>query len=243
MPRTSKKASKLAPPPWYTSKGFVVSFVFLAVILLFCGVVAALPGGGNQRASAAPAQPAAHHRTVDTGGSVCGMPVGNTNPVVGPPDAHWALVGTIAAPTVPNVGPGTVEAHDRRCFAHSPAGAVVAAANLLPTTSPPYADAPKTLGHFLPGHTRDVYSKQPSAAVDQSVRVQLVAFRSSVISPDAVDVTVAYRTNQGGVIVSLAWRMRWFRGDWRAALGPVAEPFAVDGPVTLDETWIRWGGA
>ena len=72
---------------------------------------------------------------MDTGGSVCGLPAGNQDPVVGPPRASWALVGTIAAPAVEHVGPGVFDGRDRRCFAHSPVGALVAAANIAALSS------------------------------------------------------------------------------------------------------------
>lgn len=226
--------------PWYARRGFVASAVFLA-LLVVVGAAVALTGGGSDHPDTTSARAAIHGRAVDTGGSVCALPRGSQEPVVGPPDARWTLLGTIAAPTVANIGPGIVDGHDRRCYAHSPEGALVAAANLLPLAG--YANGPTSVAHFLPGRTRDVYSKQPAPPVDPSLRVQLAGFRDQVVGPDAVDVTLAYRSNVNGVVVSITWPMRWRDGDWRAQLGSLQQPFTVDGPVTLDNTWIRWGGA
>jgi hypothetical protein len=223
--------------PFYAEKGFIACGALLAVVLLV-GAAVALTGGSGHRETAASA------RHASASDSVCDLPAGRQDPVVGPPVASWTLVGHIAAPSVPGVGPGIVDGTDRRCYAHSPLGALLAAANVLPTTSAPNANGPKTVEHFMPGQTRDVYSKQPSAPVDPNLRVQLAAFRSQVISANAVDVTLAYRTNLNGVVGSIRWPMRWYRGDWRVQLGDtLEEPLAMEAPVTIDSSWIRWGNA
>src|SRR4051812_982728 len=138
----------MTPRPWYATPGFVASAVLL-VLVAVTGVTLALTGGGTGR----------HPRThppASTGGSVCGLPAGSQDPVVGPPAASWTLVGTIAAPSVRDVGPGVVAHGDRRCFAHSPAGALVAAANLAAMISLPAGAgrAQDGLAHCRPGRTR-----------------------------------------------------------------------------------------
>ena len=225
---------------WYAEPWFIASGVFLAVLVI-AGSAFLLVGDGGGSTARTVAQKTRH---VDTGGSVCGLPVGNTDPVVGPPDARWTLVGKIAAPYKAGIGPGVIDGHDRRCFAHSPVGALLAAANFLPTTTAASAaDARMLLAHFLPGRVVDVYAKQPSPPVDPAARVQIAGFRVTVVSRDAVDVTLALQTNvQGGVMVSCLYPMRWFRGDWRVRLGSLQEPFVVEAPVTLDG-FVRWAGA
>jgi hypothetical protein len=63
--------------------------------------------------------------------SICGLPPGNQDPVVGPPaGTSWTLIRDISPPRQSRgVGPGVIDGHDRRCFAHSALGAAVAAAN------------------------------------------------------------------------------------------------------------------
>jgi hypothetical protein len=85
--------------PWYATTGFVASAVFL-VLVVAAGVALAVSSGGPDGDVRARARVNAA-----TGGSVCGLPAGSQDPVVGPPVASWTLVGTIAAPTVRDVGP------------------------------------------------------------------------------------------------------------------------------------------
>jgi hypothetical protein len=88
--------------PWYATSGFVASAVLL-VLVAVTGVTLALTGGDTGRGT--------HMRMpATTGGSVCGLPAGSQDPVVGPPVASWTLVGTIAA--MISLPAGTVSARD-----------------------------------------------------------------------------------------------------------------------------------
>jgi hypothetical protein len=223
--------------PWYATSGFVASAVLL-VLVAVTGVALALTGGDTGR----------HPRThppASTGGSVCGLPAGSQDPVVGPPAASWTLVGTIAAPSVRDVGPGVAAHGDRRCFAHSPAGALVAAANLAAMISLPAGtvSARDGLRHVVPGRTRDVYSTQPAAPVDPALRLQIVGFRVAVAGRDDVDVTLALRSNlNGGAMVWWTLPMHWMTGDWRARLGSVEQPY-MGGPLERLDGYVPWSGA
>jgi hypothetical protein len=225
--------------PFYTSKWWIASGVFLLLTLMMCGVVFAFTGSGG--ATVTPKGVPA----VNTGGSVCGLPAGSQDPVVGPPYAKWTLVGTIAAPSAPDIGPGVLNGHDRRCFAHSPIGALFAAANVAAMISlPPGAlSVEDGLRHVVPSRTREIYSKQPSAPVDPSIRFQIAGFQVGVLGHDDVNVTLALQSNiNEGAMVAWTLPMHWMAGDWRVRLGSVEEPF-IGAPLRSLGGFVEWGGA
>jgi hypothetical protein len=230
--------------PWYAGRGVIASGVFLVLLLVMGGVLVLTRGDDGSRATGPARQQSG---TIATGGSVCGMPIGNADPVVGPPRATWKLVGTIAAPSAEKVGPGLLEGHDRRCFAHSPIGATFAAANLLAMFSLPRGSlsSTATLRHFVPNRAREVNAKQPAAPVDPTGRLQLAGFKTTAVDRDNVTVTLAVRVNtsQFGAIVAWEAPMQWMApGDWRLRLLSVEEPFSGGAIPDLDG-FIPWSGA
>jgi hypothetical protein len=206
----------------------------LLALILLVGAGVALTGGNDRRGEGAAS---ARVAAVDAGGSVCGLPVGSQDPIVGPPRADWALVGGIPVPSIRGVGPGVVEAGDRRCYAHSPLGALAAAANFLPTTHA--ATNPKrAMDHYAPGRLRDIYSKQPSIPLDPKTTVQTIGFKVGVVDRDAVNVSLAMRFN--GVLGYVVLPMRWTTpGDWRVQLLSAEAPFDA-GPLDSMADYIPW---
>jgi hypothetical protein len=221
----------MAEQPWYASRGVIWSGALLAVILLV-GAGVALTGGSERRGAGAATVSAA---AVDTGGSVCGLPAGSQDPVVGPPAAKWTLVSQTAAPSIPNVGPGIIDGQDRRCFA------AVAAANILALQGVGLSST-QALGHVVPGHVRDVYARQPTPPSNPNVRLQVAGVRTRVDGRDDVNVTIAIRNSNGGMVAA-DFPMRWMApGDWRVRLATIEEPFSVTQIYTLDG-FVKWGGA
>ena len=110
---------------WWPAAVVVGLIVTLGLILTAAGLLGG--GGGAAPPSAFAASPTPAQDT-----SVCGLPdVALSGSLEKAPSAKWSLVGTIAAPTVDGQGPGRVDADGfRSCFAHTPSGAVVAAANI-----------------------------------------------------------------------------------------------------------------
>jgi hypothetical protein len=218
--------------PFYATKGFIASGALLSVILIL-GAASVLFGGDSAPSS----RPTATQHADATWGSRCGLPHGTQDPVVGPPIAKWTLVGHIAAPSVPGVGPGVVEQGDRRCYAHSPLGALLAAANFLPTTGAA-TDARLGMDHYAPGKLRDIYAHQPSSQIDPNTSIQTLGFRVNVLNRDAVDVQLALRVD--GTLGYVTLPMRWsVPGDWRVQLLSAQEPLAAGSLGSLSG-YIPW---
>jgi hypothetical protein len=224
--------------PFYMARGFLAASAFLVVVLVVSAAVALVGGSGPGRHAAS------SRARVNTGGSVCGLPAGSQDPVVGPPAASWTLAGVMAVPGSRVFGPGVVEVNDRRCYQHSPVGALFSAANLLAVTSPPFAsDAAKANDHFVHNRVWAIYSRQPPIPGDPQDRMQVAGFQTDVLDGDRVDVTLAVRTSiNGGQLATVRMMMRWAGGDWRVLLGSVDQPFTVAGVRSL-EGFIPWGGA
>ncbi|RPF27006.1 hypothetical protein [Georgenia muralis] len=92
------------------------------------GATGAAPPAGTD-GTADPADPAAAGEP-----SFCGMGPAQTDGTVtrAPEGVAWELVGTVAAPALPGTGPGVKEPDGfRSCYAQSPTGALLAAANIV----------------------------------------------------------------------------------------------------------------
>jgi hypothetical protein len=201
--------------PFYMKPAWIASGVLLALVAITGAALAVTGGDGRATGATAPVRS-------DAWGSRCGLPHGSQDAVVGPPTATWTLVGHIAAPSVPGVGPGIIDGNDRRCYAHSPLGALLAAANFLPVTG---QSTNRELGmdHYAPGPLRDVYARQPAIPVDPGTMIQTAGFTLTVVSRDAVDVTLALRAD--GLLGYVVLPMRWTEpGDWRLRLLSESEP-------------------
>jgi hypothetical protein len=222
--------------PWYAARGFIASAALLLAVL----VVAAAAELIASLDAARPVRPVvAASRPDDVSwGSRCGLPHGAQDPVVGPPRARWVLVGHIPAPTVPGAGPGELVAGDRRCFAHSPLGALVAAANFLPVTAG-VTSRRLAMDHYAPGRLRDLYAGQPAIPVAPNMQVATVGFQAAVLDRDAVNVNLAIRVD--GVLGYVQLPMRWTtpQGDWRVQLLSERAPLDVGRLDSLDG-YIPW---
>src|SRR4051795_11509350 len=124
--------------PW-SQRGFVAAAAFLGIVIIaVVGILLIRPGESSDSDHGTPPQssndgkPAA---SADPAASVCGLAPGSQEIPQTPPEAKWELVGKVAAPTAAAVGPGRKEGKLRTCYAHSPTGALFAAANFIAVAS------------------------------------------------------------------------------------------------------------
>ena len=120
------------------SKKLIGSAVVVAAIVVL-GLVLSLTNifGGETEPTANPSAPspstatATATQTAQNEASVCGLEaVELSGTVTTAPTATWALVGTTAAPSIEGQGPGKIDGDGfRSCYARTPTGALVAAAN------------------------------------------------------------------------------------------------------------------
>ena len=156
----------------FTRPGFIISAALVLALIAAVAVIFFLPKDDStaQPAPAAPADtsaPAAPATSAAAAGkSICGLPSTSETALGAAPTSTWELVGKMAAPTDPTtIGPGTTDEDGfRSCFAHTPTGALYAAANIVALGSSPDQDEFKLADQLLvPGPGRDAAMKNAQA--------------------------------------------------------------------------------
>src|SRR3954469_24753978 len=112
------------PSPW-TRPWFLASAAVLALIVIAGLVVALVPSPHESRPGGHP--PAATGSPSTVGQPPAALPT--TIPTTPPADVTWALVGQSVVPVSRSAGPRTI-ADTASGYAHSPEGALIAAAQL-----------------------------------------------------------------------------------------------------------------
>lgn len=223
---------------WWPAAAVMGVIVTLGLVLS----VAGLFGGGTDTPPAAAAPTAA----VDSPQpSVCGLPeVALSGTVDAAPAATWSMVGTIAAPTVDGQGPGVADDDGfRSCFAHTPTGAVVAAANLAAMGS--YAPLRHRFNReaIAPGPGRDAGLTEPTThAGSTGVRYEFEGFRLLRYSPAQADVDLALRTTTGSTFAATVY-LAWAEGDWKARIADDGSDLSEVSPISSLAGYVAWGAS
>ncbi|PFG44950.1 hypothetical protein ATJ97_0226 [Georgenia soli] len=238
----------------YTRPGFVAAAIVVALVVVLAAVLSyravaepddpdptTAPTSSDPTATAAPTE----SPSAQGGESVCGLePVELDGTLTAAPDTEWELVGTTAAPSVEDHGPGEVEEDGfRYCFAQTPTGALLAAANVAAMGSDPGL-SPKVAEHlFAEGVGRDVaLSETPTGNAGGGVRVQIAGFRLLDYSGESATVDIAMR-GSNGAIAGQVFDLVWEDGDWKVQLAPDGQ-LPTDVVVLPDLAgYLLWAGA
>ena len=205
-----------------TKPKFIISAVVVALIVALGIILALLPRGGGTP-TAEPSNPgsatASTQPSEAAAASVCGLPSGNqAKPATTPTDTKWELVGKIAAPTSPaHYGPGKTEANGlRSCFAHSPTGALYAAANISVLS----ATGKARLVYeqlAVPSPERDALLNQPEPPETSAVTAQIAGFQIRSYDTDRSVIVIAAK-GSNGALVSVPVPLQWNGGDWKVVV-------------------------
>lgn len=193
-------------------------------------------------AAAAPAQT----QTAPSDPSVCGLTeVAMAGTVEAAPVTEWTLVGTTAAPAVDGAGPGVVDADGfRSCYARTPTGALVAAANYGALGS--YAPVRDRFNRqaFAPGPGRDAMlaAAKKSPTRSSGARVQYAGFRVLRYTGEQADIDLALRTNTG-VLMGMVVYLQWDGGDWKIRLADDGADLTSFTQLTDLSGYLPWSGA
>lgn len=223
-----------------TGRGWLAAGVVAVIVAL--GVVLSVTGvfGGD-----APATPpaAAPSMSADAEVSVCGLTQVALSGTLdqAPADTQWALVGTLAAPTVPGHGPGVVDEDGfRSCFARTPTGAVVAAANLAALGSYPPVRDRFNADAIAPGPGRDAILAKPSAqGAADGPRLELVGFALLRYTGDQADIDLALRTSTGSLLGATVY-LAWAEGDWKARVADDGSDLSSVSPISSLTAYVPW---
>ncbi len=233
-----------------TKPGFIISAVLVvaliaAVVVIFLlpkgdGSAQPVPSASQGSASAAPT------KSADAAGkSVCGPPSTSETALGTAPTSNWELVGTMAAPNDPEVGPGKVDDQGiRSCFAHSPQGALYASVNLWALGSDPSKERAIAEQLVAKGPGRDIAmaAKPSTASTATGVKIQVAGFNVSYSSQQAV-VQLAFRANTGA-IAAVRTTLVWQNGDWKGLVSDSdGKPLEEPSQVSDLSRFIPWSGA
>ncbi len=224
----------------------VVAIVVLGLVLtltnLFGGKTEPTPNtSAPSPATTGPATPTA----TTSEASVCGLDAvemsGTLNTA---PPAIWALVGTTAAPSIKGQGPGNVEDDGyRNCYARTPTGALLAAANYAAIGS--YDPLRKKFYEqaIMLGPGRDSLLAKPiPGSGGGGTRVQVGGFRLLRYDGEQAEVDLAFRTSNGAIGATVV-HLRWSGGDWKMPVaddGSELSPFAQ---IPSLNGYTLWSGA
>ncbi|MFK4083489.1 hypothetical protein ACI2LF_05230 [Kribbella sp. NPDC020789] len=236
--------------------GFVAACIVIAAILA-CGVIllvapdpsdaTASRGESSQATAAVPATPTDR---CPTAGSTncsagCSLPAGDqVVPAVAPAVDGWEVSRRVVVPRSGVFGPGVTDADGfRRCFAHSPTGAIFAAYNVVAALADQSQVTATARKLMLPGPETDallrtVAREKPSG---DSEPTQLAGYR--VVAADRDQVTVMLAVPVEAQYMSLTLTMVWHDHDWRLRPPPSGE--AVGAPFVQVRNltdFVKWSG-
>ncbi|QOT19937.1 hypothetical protein [Paenarthrobacter sp. YJN-5] len=231
----------------FTKPGFIIAAALVVALIAAAVVIFLLPKGqGNaqpapaESSSAATAEPSA---SAVSGKSVCGLPASAETALGKAPASKWELVGTMAAPTDPKVGPGKTDDQGiRSCFAHSPQGALYAAVNLWALGSDPSKERAIAYQLAAKGPGRDAGMKaSQTAAPPTNVKVQIAGFNVSYTANQAV-VELAFKADTGA-LASVRTTLLWQDGDWKGVVADNGAPLEEPRQIRDLSGFIPWSGA
>lgn len=205
------------------------------------------PGGGQTAGSSVRPGGDATTSAGGSGPAACVVPAGAQEVPLRPPGrTDWDVWNRMVVPRSAEFGPGRVESDGfRRCFAHSPTGAVFAAYYSVAAL----ADDDQVLRNaarvLLPGPDTDrmladLAAEGPGDGVDDAPS-QLAGFRVIDAGPDRVTVALAMRVKDA--YASATFTMVWHRDDWRVLAARPGQQFGAPySQLSGLGDFVRWSG-
>lgn len=179
------------------------------------------------------------------GASTCDLPAGGQAIPVDPPVADgWDVSRRVVVPRSHAHGPATTGADGfRRCFAHSPTGAVFAAYSAVAALADQRLAIPTTQKLMLPGPNtqallRELSKRDPTTT---STTAQLAGYRVIDANQDRATVMLAIPVETAYMSITLT--LVWYAGDWRLQPPPPGEPVGAPFSQHRDlRDFVAWSG-
>ena len=235
----------------FTKPGFIIAAALVVALIAATIVIFLLPKGQStaqptpaESSSAAAISPSA---SAETGESVCGLPSSSETSLGSAPPSEWELVGKMATPKEPEIGPGrTDEGGFRSCFAQSPTGALYAAMNVAALGSAGSTELNQKLADKLlvPGAGRDAAMREVTAGTKStapSTPIQVEGFLIKSYTPSEADIDLAFST-EAGALGSTTFSMRWLDGDWKVKPADSGVTFGNISQLRDLSGFILWSG-
>lgn len=235
----------------FKGRGFIAAAIVVGVIVLagIVVLVTSLTRGGDAAAPQTPA-PSMSATASAADPSVCGLPGDEaTDTLDAAPDSKWELVGTLAAPTDPEVsGPGTIDTDGfRSCFAHTAEGALYAAVNYFAMSTDSRLAPELSERYLVPGPGRDAALAKEAAgeyaSADNALRAQVAGYKISSYDGEQATVDLVVQVSNSGALVSIPTVLEWYDGDWKAVVDDAGNSPLETAQLESLGGYTPWAGA
>jgi hypothetical protein len=206
------------------SKWLMFSIGFMALVVILVVYVLWPTSPAPPTATSAPVPSVVVDPRPAADGS-CNLPPPASQDVL-PADVTWVLAGPTAHPTSATAGPAVIAGGVASCFARTPGGALLSAANFMSSLADPASDKPALYDQRLVHSTgfdalvATVADAQGASLQQKDSIWQITAFRFLTYDPDHAVLYLASRNtlNQGatnGTLVATTYVLKWDAGDWK----------------------------
>jgi hypothetical protein len=204
------------------------------------------PTSGQPGADPGAAQPGSPTSKGSGTTNSCGLPDGDQAiPSNQPPKADvWEISRRVVVPRSSAYGPGQTDSDGfRRCFAHSPTGAVYAAYNVIAALADQTKIIPTATKLLVPGHDTDLLLQavRKETADEASTPAQVAGYRIVDAGRDRVTVMLAMPAQSE--FMSATFTLTWRAGDWH--LVPPPDAGTVGTPYSQHHNlndFVAWSG-
>jgi hypothetical protein len=166
-------------------------------------------------------------------------------PASAPADVTWQLFETVALPFSAQAGPAEIDGDIAQCYAHSPTGALLAAAQIAVR----YALAPDWQAvvdeQVMPGTGRNVYAAErpgDAVSVQPGELGQYAGFQFVTYTSEVAVIQVVIQGPSGG-LQETDLTVLWSGGDWRLQLQSDGSQGPNPQAIPNLNGYIPWGGA
>lgn len=236
---------------WWSRPSFVVCAMLVALGVALALVLPLWPDRGDGNAAAEPSPrsaPAAPGPgvTEDASDSVCGLDASTATSLTKAPKADWSTaVGAISIPRSKSQGPGVEDEQTgvRSCFAQSPEGAVLAAANLLGASGDADVLAQTIEQRSVDSPGKEVALSQVADVEGGAPPIQFAGFRLLNYSPEraTVEIVAEVDNGSGSSLLTTGVDLVWVHGDWYSVYGDDGTGGPVSGQVSNLNGYTKWG--
>lgn len=218
------------------------------VVGLVVLAVAGCAGKGHEETAAKPAPQATRKPALPATSSARARACNPDNsdqdvPRTAPRQVFWTRFKGVAVPHSPSVGPLIVQGDIARCYAHTPRGALFAAAQISVRLDRS-AGWQKILGQqVVGGEGKAAYARVRAAGqvVPAGEAAQIAGFRIVSYTPQTAVVGTVSRDPAHGGRMARTTTVRW-DGDWKLAPTPQGSTGSAPQAVDSLSGYVFWGG-
>ncbi|MXM61877.1 hypothetical protein GR925_00010 [Streptomyces sp. HUCO-GS316] len=208
--------------PYWTQRNWQLSAGFLALVVLLGGFVALTSDkdGATAAASDGPLSGTSVPRDGRPEGCRTDDSAGDAQPTSAPKDISWHTLGIAKVPVSASAGPTRTSGPLRWCYAHTPAGAALAA-TVIPSQMSGSGWKTVSRQQVVAGRGRDLFEFQRSTVPDIDSAAQsggasvgsYAGFSVTSYTRREANVGLLIRTGQGYATTGIL--LRWDGGDWK----------------------------